>query len=188
MDIRSLHNLIVRTLNAMMPDEVQRLSAPNIQLIIYLLHNQDHDVYQHELDRVFSITRSTDSRVLTLMEKKGFIERRSVEHDARLRKIVLTDKARAIGEQLEDNAARMEQVMLQGFNPADRKRIHDDLQRMKDNLTNSNLLRDGTSSRPACTTQSSPGPPPPDSSTRPNTLDKLSNVQSTPDSQKGIRS
>ncbi|RSX55602.1 transcriptional regulator, MarR family [Bifidobacterium dolichotidis] len=142
LDVRSLHNLIRRTLSAMMPPEVQHLSAPNVQLLIYLSHNEDHDVYQHELDRVFSITRSTDSRVLSLMEKKGLIERKSVDHDARLRKIVLTDSAREITKRIEQNANQMEEIMLQGFSHDERIYIHESLQRMKSNLLNSEFSPD----------------------------------------------
>ena len=39
-----------------------------------------------------SITRSTVTNILQLMERKGYIERRSVPQDARLKQLVLTEE------------------------------------------------------------------------------------------------
>ena len=41
---------------------------------------------------IFSITRSTVTNILQLMERKGYIERQSVPQDARLKMLVLTAK------------------------------------------------------------------------------------------------
>ena len=57
----------------------------------YLYENSDKDVFQKDLEAKFSIARSTASGILQLMEKKGFIERVSVERDARLKEIILTE-------------------------------------------------------------------------------------------------
>ena len=46
----------------------------------------------------FSITRSTVTNILQLMERKGYIARRSVEQDARLKQLVLTEKGRQFHE------------------------------------------------------------------------------------------
>ena len=74
------------------------------------------------------------------MEKKGLIERRSVDYDARLRKIVLTDKARAIAEALRDNASRMEQVLLGGMSNAEVSQLLDLLDHMKRNLAATGMV------------------------------------------------
>lgn len=62
----------------------------------------------------FSITRSTASRVLSLMEKKGLITRESVERDARVRKIVLTAQGEQIARDLRSDAALLENTLMQG--------------------------------------------------------------------------
>ncbi|SPU25488.1 MarR family transcriptional regulator [Bifidobacterium bifidum] len=63
---------------------------------MFLDRNRNREIYQHTIEQKFCITRSTASRVLALMEKKGLIARESVAHDARCKRIVLTDKADAI--------------------------------------------------------------------------------------------
>ncbi|NEG70442.1 MarR family winged helix-turn-helix transcriptional regulator [Bifidobacterium choloepi] len=138
--IRSLHNLIGRYLNVTATPDIQSLSGGNMQIIVFLDHHADEDIFQYDIERRFSITRSTASRVLGLMEKKGLVERRSVERDARLRKITLTDKARAIAQELHDNANRMEEVLLAGLDADARRRLCETLDRMKHNLLDTGLI------------------------------------------------
>ncbi len=49
-------------------------------------------MFQRDIEREFSITRSTVTNILQLMERKGYIERQSVPQDARLKQLVLTAK------------------------------------------------------------------------------------------------
>ena len=57
-----------------------------------------------------------------------------MDYDARLRKIVLTDQARAIAEALRDNASRMEQVLLGGLSNEEITQLLELLSHMKRNL------------------------------------------------------
>ena len=47
---------------------------------------------QRDIEREFSITRSTVTNILQLMERKGYIQRQSVPQDARLKQLVLTEE------------------------------------------------------------------------------------------------
>ena len=82
---------------------------------MFLARNRGREIYQHTIEQKFCITRSTASRVLALMEKKGLIARESVEHDARCKRIVLTDKADAIVADLKANGDRVERLLVGGF-------------------------------------------------------------------------
>jgi DNA-binding MarR family transcriptional regulator len=61
--------------------------------ISYFFDNSDKDIFQKDFENEFSIRRSTASNILKTMEQNGFITRESVASDARLKKIVLTEKA-----------------------------------------------------------------------------------------------
>lgn len=61
-------------------------------IIGYLNDNINQDIFQKDIEVEFAISRSTVTNILKLMEKKGYIVRASVESDARLKKIILTDK------------------------------------------------------------------------------------------------
>ena len=60
--------------------------------LIFRKLNRDTPVFQRDIEREFSITRSTVTNILQLMERKGYIERRSVPQDARLKQLVLTEE------------------------------------------------------------------------------------------------
>ena len=61
-------------------------------IIEYLYRHRNTPVFQRDIEREFSITRSTVTNILQLMERKGYIERRSVPQDARLKQLVLTEE------------------------------------------------------------------------------------------------
>ena len=61
-------------------------------VIGYLYDNRDRDVFQRDIEKQFSVRRPTMTEILKLMEKNGLITRQSVSYDARLKKIVLTNK------------------------------------------------------------------------------------------------
>lgn len=75
--IRRVDNLIFRKINQFARENDVEQATP---------------VFQRDIEREFSITRSTVTNILQLMERKGYIERRSVPQDARLKQLVLTEE------------------------------------------------------------------------------------------------
>lgn len=133
LEIQSLSKSIRRYLASTMP-EMTRATGGNAHIIMFLARHRDCDVYQHDIERRFCITRSTASRVLSLMERKGLIVRRSVASDARLKKITLTATADSIVEELRDNAHRMEDKLVADFSQAERDRLVGYLYRLQSNI------------------------------------------------------
>lgn len=74
-----------------------------------------NSVYQRDIEEVFRIKRSSVTSVLQLLEKKGLIIRESVPEDARIKKLVLTDAAREIHQQVDESLSRMEQEIRSLF-------------------------------------------------------------------------
>lgn len=81
----------------------------------FLYQNRDKDIFQKDFEKEFDIRRSTASNILALMEKNGLITRESVSHDARLKKITLTQKAIDIHLQVESFFCKMEKDISQGI-------------------------------------------------------------------------
>jgi len=113
---------------------MEEVSGTNGRIIRFLSDHEDNDVYQRDLEKEFGITRSTASRVLMLMEQKGLIERHSVKKDARLKKLVLTEKSRAISASFIGNGRRMDQLLLEGFSPEETGLLFSFLDRMLENV------------------------------------------------------
>ena len=65
---------------------LHKATGGNGWIMKYLARNEDHDVYQKDIEEHFSVTRSTVSKVVKLMEEKGLIQRLPVPGDARLKK------------------------------------------------------------------------------------------------------
>lgn len=114
--------------------EIEGMTGKNGWIIGYLSHNQDRPVYQKDLEKAFNVTRSTASKVLTLMEKKGFIKRQSVEQDARLKQIVLTEDALKIAETMRQGCVEMEAKLTDGFSEEEKEQLIGYLNRILDNL------------------------------------------------------
>ena len=92
--LRLVHNLTKRKLDEFTgrTDE-QKTSAIQHWIIGHLAHNPDREFFQRDIEAQFNIRRSTATGILQLMEQNGFIRRTPVEHDARLKRIELTEKA-----------------------------------------------------------------------------------------------
>ncbi|WP_163197651.1 MarR family winged helix-turn-helix transcriptional regulator [Bifidobacterium platyrrhinorum] len=133
-ELRALVKAINRHLGETMPESARIATGGNARIIMFLARNRDKDIYQHTIERKFCITRSTASRVLALMEKKGLIARESVAHDARLKKIVLTAKADSIVACLSANGERMERRLVEGFTDEERAALMDYVLRMRANV------------------------------------------------------
>lgn len=68
--LASLNHLIKRNLQNELSSELMRISAANGYILVYLYENKQNDVFQRDLEEYFNITRSTASKVLSLMETK----------------------------------------------------------------------------------------------------------------------
>ena len=83
--------------------------------IHYFYDNREKEIFQRDFEQRFSIRRSTASNILKTMEQNGFIQRVSVKNDARLKQIILTDKAIKIHEEIMQDIERREAVLRKGF-------------------------------------------------------------------------
>ena len=70
---------------------VEELTSMHGRILGYLYWSRPKDVYQKDIEEHFNITRSSVSGIVKLMEQKGYILRQSVQGDARLKKLSLTD-------------------------------------------------------------------------------------------------
>ena len=84
-------------------------------MIIHYLAVADDDRFQKDVETQFQLRRSTATGILQLMEQHGVIRREPVEHDGRLKRLVLTEQARAMDEYITERMKQMEQLLRQGI-------------------------------------------------------------------------
>lgn len=84
-----------------------------------LSHSSEQDVFQKDLEEEFNLRRSTATGILQLMEKGGLLYRESVDYDARLKRIVVTQKGEQQKAQVEESIRALEERLQRGISEAD---------------------------------------------------------------------
>lgn len=118
-------------------ESVDGISPNNFHIIGFIARNGDRAICQRDIEKEFCITRSTVSRVLSLMEQKGLVERVGVEGDARLKRLVLTERSRRFVEKMHTNFEEAEAVLTKGFTAEELEEFFRLVEKMKENIHSS---------------------------------------------------
>lgn len=154
--MQALNRRITRYLHQTLPDCVRGATGGNVRVLIFLAHHSDRDIYQRDIEKAFGITRSTASRELTLLESNGMIARLPVEHDARLKRLVLTAHGRDAVSYLEAHGEEMESHLFEGFTPEQIEQFAQFIHRMRANIERA-MPTDAASGDPAGGSGGGPG-------------------------------
>ncbi|MDD6307097.1 MAG: MarR family transcriptional regulator [Clostridiales bacterium] len=118
--IRLIHNQIHKRMEEKkLENEKEPLTGMQRWTLGYLSEHEGQAVYQRDIEEAFKISRATASNMLSVMERRGFIERQPVEHDARLKKIVMTDLACDTIKRANQDVKEMETLLQQGLSGED---------------------------------------------------------------------
>jgi len=137
--MRSTSNLIRRNLEkSAVFNQTQRLTGAHGWVIGYLYDNRHREVYQRDFESEFKIRRSTITNMLKLMEKNGLIIRESVEGDARLKRIRLTEKAMQMQKGIAEDIAALEGKISVGITEEEKEIFFGVINKIKANLEDKN--------------------------------------------------
>lgn len=114
-EIRTLSNLLQRKINQMVADEEDTLTVHQVWVLKFLVSRGEKETVQRDIEEKFSIRRSTASHMLTLMEHNGYIRRLPVPQDARMKRIVATEKGIEAHERMGDRLRRFEAMLREGM-------------------------------------------------------------------------
>lgn len=73
-----------------------KLTSSQMDILIFLLHNENKIVNQRDIENFLSLSNPTIAGTLLRLEKKGFIIRKISSKDKRYKEIYLTDKSREL--------------------------------------------------------------------------------------------
>jgi DNA-binding MarR family transcriptional regulator len=135
-DIKCVTNLL-RRIHFASPlfKECQNLTGMHGYVLGYLSREcVKRDVFQKDLEAAFEMRRSTASEILKLMERNGLITRIPMESDARLKKIVLTDKAKEFSINIEREFAATEAKIVEGISEEEMRAFSATLDKIKANM------------------------------------------------------
>lgn len=102
LDISKINHILSRTIDAAVINAIDdSLTVSQAYVIDFICDRcKDKDVFQKDLEKEFDLKRSSISLMLNNMEKNGLIKRIAVSDDARLKKIVLTQKSIELYERI----------------------------------------------------------------------------------------
>lgn len=134
--LRSVNLRIKRLIgNSETKKQFDNVTGMHGYVIGFLKNNQDRDIFQRDVEKTFSIRRSTATAILQGMEKNGLIVRHPTEYDTRLKKIILTEKAKQMCDTFESDCAVIDSVILKGFSEEETKQLDEFLNKLAENLS-----------------------------------------------------
>ncbi|MCY1151294.1 MAG: MarR family transcriptional regulator [Sphaerochaetaceae bacterium] len=136
-ELRRLTNHVRRKLMTFKGDKNnKRQTSSHYYIINYIASKGNEDVFQRDIDQRFSLRRPTTTEILKLMERNGLVTKKSVENDLRLKKVVLTKKAKVLGAEFETFLDDMESQMTEGISEEHMEIFFDVVEKMRLNLEN----------------------------------------------------
>ena len=128
---------LLRRFSAQNPsyNNVENLTSMQRWFLGFIYEKSEHgDVFQKDLEAAFKIRRSTTTGILQIMEKSGYIIRKSISYDARLKKLVLTPKAFSSYKMIEEGLRKSENDVTKGFTPEEIKTLGYLLEKVERNI------------------------------------------------------
>ncbi len=107
-------NIFAKRIHRRIDKEAAQYGLTGVQARIlgFIYHKSNkRDIFQRDIEEELDIRRSSVTSVLQLMEKNGFINRVSVCEDARLKKIILTEKGLEIQKNVYDFILKFEKSL-----------------------------------------------------------------------------
>ena len=132
--IRLIHNQIHKTMEFKRKENEDDLTSMQRWTLGFLHEHEGQNIYQRDLESAFSVSRATASNMLSVMERKGLIERHSVDHDARLKRLELTERARRLFAKADQDMREMEDTLLTGMSEEEISLLIQSLDKMLSNL------------------------------------------------------
>ena len=132
--MRLIHNRIHKQMETKRIENEGDITGMQRWTLGYLNDHVDMEIYQKDIEQEFKVSRATASNMLQLMERKGLIVRESVSHDARLKKISLTEKAKNMVAKSDADIREMEQLITKGFHKEETEQLKHYLDRIMENI------------------------------------------------------
>lgn len=105
-------NILAKRIHRKIDKEVSQYGMTAVQgrILGFIFRKSDKkDIFQKDIEEELDIRRSSVTSVLQLMEKNGYIKRVSVTEDARLKKIVMTERGLEVQRKVYDSIVNIEE-------------------------------------------------------------------------------
>ena len=111
------------------------ISSIQAKILGYIYCNSENkDIFQKTIKEEFDIRRSSVTSVLTLMEKNNLIKRVSVREDARLKRLILTEKGIEIHKLVYKEIEEIETIISDTLKEDELEKFNDNLLKLIEKL------------------------------------------------------
>ena len=116
--------------------ENENITGNHGYILGFLCMKKDQNIFQKDIEQEFSIRRSTATVILNIMEKNDLIKRVNCKNDARLKKVVLTEKGLNLCEQSYNKIQQFEQKLKNNLSKQELENFFCTLEKIKNNINN----------------------------------------------------
>ena len=133
--IDKINRIISRKIDATVIRSIDgKITLSQAYVIDFISDNSSRDIFQKDIEKEFDLNRSSVSLMLNNMEKNDLIKRVPVAEDARLKKIVLTEKSIELSKEISDAIDSGENQLAKGITPEEIEVFYKVLGKIRNNL------------------------------------------------------
>ena len=132
--LRMAHNAIDKYFSSRWKGTGMELTRMQCATLHYLKEHEREDIFQKDLELVFSITGATATNILKVMEKEGLIIREPMPTDGRLKKLILTEKGILLNKKAYAHIVRLNQGMKKNMTAEELELLATLLDRVTQNI------------------------------------------------------
>ena len=136
LDIEKIDRIISRDMDANIMKAVgDKVTVSQAYVIDFMSNTDKEDIFQKDLEKQFDLKRAAISLMLNNMEKNDLIKRVPVSEDARLKKLVLTEKSIALADTITTAIDEIENTLLEDLTQEEIDTFYTVLNKMRNSLS-----------------------------------------------------
>lgn len=129
--INKISNQLKRKMDKEMNDNY---NLTKTQSLVLSYINSNKDIYQKDIEKRFSIRRSTATEILNLMEKRNLIKRIPSKLDKRINIIEITEEGKKLEKVGKEKIKELEKQMTKSLTREEKKELIKLLEKVEQNL------------------------------------------------------
>lgn len=135
LDIEKIDRIISRDMDANIIQAVgDKVTISQAYVIDFMINTNKEDIFQKDLEKKFDLKKAAISLMLNNMEKNDLIKRVPVSEDARLKKLVLTEKSIALADTITTAIDEIENTLVEDLTQEEIDNFYTVLDKMRNSL------------------------------------------------------
>ena len=133
--LRRVNRMMKRNLEIHVEEEgIDEITMVHGWFLQYLYENQGKDIFQKDIEKQFGFCKSSITNTIQMMEKKRYLKREAVKQDARLKKVLLTEKGIKAQQAMKSLIDQLDERTLEGITDEELESFFDVMAKIEANL------------------------------------------------------